>query len=51
MLYWYKSTNTDARDAGVAEGLAYCFLRCCEREEQLFMHVSEVMELANADVC
>jgi hypothetical protein len=38
------------RELGVVtrakDGLTYCFIRCCDREEQIFMHMSEVFELA-----
>ena len=41
--------SEEGREMGVVtrvkEGLTYCFLRCCEREEQIFMHMSEAHEM------
>jgi cold shock CspA family protein len=34
--------------AKVKDGLTYCFIRCCDREEQVFMHLSEIVELPGA---
>ena len=32
----------------VKEGIAYAFIKCCDREEQLFFHASAFKELAPA---